>query len=114
MRKRTTTQQLQNAITNNLLTIEKAEIHHKSSNHIDEISADKFKDSFDFLCESGVFAEAISWHYGYDCGSNIYILETGRMNPHSEIIITVYLKAGDGVVNREDVDKALMIDESEG
>ena len=58
MRKRTTTGQLQQAITNNLLHIEKVEIYHKSTHKTDKISIDSFKDSLDFSCET-IFAPCI-------------------------------------------------------
>lgn len=107
MRKRTTTKQLQNAITNNLLTIVKAECHYKSSSRIDEISADKFKDSLDFLCESGCFMDVIGWHYERDYKTGDYEIECSRMNPHSEIIIIAHLCACENVSN-EDIEQALL------
>ena len=110
MRKRTTTQQLSTAITNNLLQIIKAEIYHKTSRKTETIDVDKFKDSLDFLCESGVFADAIGWHYERDFRTNGYIAETGRMNPDTEIIISVYLRVADGV-STEEVEKILKVEE---
>ena len=110
MQRRTTTQQLQNAIKNNLLIIKKAECSYKSSSRIDEINAEKFKNDFDFLCESGLFAESLGWHYEKDHESGEYILQTGRYNPHSEIIIAVYLKACENVSD-EDIEKALFFQE---
>ena len=112
MRKRTSTQQLQDAITNDLLQIMKADVYYKTSRRTETIDVERFQENFDFLCESGVFAETIGWHYGYDCESNIYILETGRMNPHSEIIITVYLRVNDGV-KVEDIERKLLFVEEE-
>lgn len=107
MRKTTTTKQISTALSNNLLTIEKAECHYKSSSRIDEISAEKFKNDFDFLCEAGVFAESLGWHYEKDIKTSGYIIETGRHNPNSEIIITVYMKACENASD-EDIDKALL------
>ena len=107
MRKRTTTKKLLEAIANNLLIITKAECHYKSSSRIDKISADKFKDSLDFLCESGIFSESLGWHYERDHKTNDYILETGRYNPHSEIIITVYMRICNGA-SAENVEKELL------
>lgn len=104
MRKRTTTKQLNSAITNNLLHITKAEIYYKTSRKTETIDVDKFKDSLDFLCESGVFSDAIGWHYERDFRTNGYIAETGRMNPDTEIIISVYLRVADGV-STEEVEK---------
>lgn len=112
MRKQTTTQKLNTAITNNLLQITKAECHYKSSNRIDEISADKFKNNFDFLCESGVFADCVGWHYEKNYKTGQYIAETGRMDGSVEKIIVVYLGVCEDV-NVEDVDKALSVSEEE-
>ena len=113
MRKQTTTQKLQQAITNNLLHIVKAEIYHKTSRKTGTIDTDKFYENFSFLCESGCFMDALGWHYGTDTKTNGYIAETGRMNPDSEIIITVYLDVCGGV-SREDVERTLLFEEREG
>ena len=107
MRRKTTAKQIHTAITNNLLTIEKAECHYKTTHKTDIVSADKFKNDFDFLCESGLFAESLGWHYEKDHKTNDYIFETGRYNPHSEIIITVYMHICNGA-NRESVEKELL------
>ena len=110
MQRRTTTQQLQNAITNNLLIITKAECHYKSSSRIDEISSDTFLENLQFLCEAGVFADTIGWHFEKDYRSGTYILETGRLNPHSEIIIAVYLDVCNGISDSE-ISEALLFQE---
>lgn len=107
MRRRTTTQQISTAITNNLLQLVKAECHYKSSSRIDEISKEKFKNDFDFLSESGIFSEFPDWHYEKDHKSGRYILESGRYNPHSEIIITAYLDVCNGA-SSENVEKELL------
>lgn len=112
MRKQTTTKQLQNAISNNLLHITKTEVYYKTSRKTETIDADKFKDSLDFLCESGVFADAVGWHFERDHKLNGYIAECGRKNPDTEIIVTVYLGVGEGV-KRKDVDMALSVTEEE-
>ena len=112
MQKRTTTKQLNTAITNNLLTITKAECHYKSSNRIDEIGIEKFRNDFDFLCESGLFAESLGWHYELDHKTNAYILESGRYNPHSEIIITIYMRVCNGA-SAENIEKELLFLEEE-
>ena len=107
MQKRTTTKQISTVITNNLLYVVRAECSYKSSNRIDKISAEKIKNDFDFLCESGIFAESLGWHYERDHKTNDYILETGRYNPHSEIIITVYMRVCNGA-SIESVEKELL------
>lgn len=109
MRRETTTQKLQQAITNNLLIIEKAEIYHKTTHQTNEITAEKFKDSLDFICET-IFADFIGWHCERDFEARGYIAECGRMNPNSEIIISVYLSVGDGV-STEEVEKILKVEE---
>lgn len=61
----------------------------------------------DFLCKSGIFMDAIGWHYEKDCKSNGYIVECGRINPDTEIIISVYLRVCAGV-NVEDIERTLL------
>ena len=113
MIRRTSTQQLQNAITNNLLKITKAEIHHKSSKQVDEISIDSLKESLDFLAET-IFTGMIDWHFerSLNAGGE-YIFDSGYRNPHSEDVVTVYLKAGENVVDREDIERTLLFVEEE-
>ena len=113
MRKRTTTRQLSEAITNNLLIITRAECRYKSSSRIDEISAEKFKNDFDFLCESGVFADFVDWHYERNLSEkDEYIFNSGAMNPFTENIVTVYVRVGNGV-KVEDIEKILLFAEEE-
>lgn len=112
MRKRTTSKQLKQVITNNLLHIAKAEIYHKTSRETETIDANKFYENFSFLCESGCFMDALGWHYERNLKENAYIAECGRMNPDSEVIIPVHLDVCEGVVG-EDVDEVLKIMEEE-
>ncbi len=112
MRKVTTTRKINEAITNNLLHIEKAEVHYKTSGKTAIIDTDRFIENFSFLCESGIFADAIDWHYERDHKLNGYIIECGRMNPDTEIIVTVYLGVGEGVIG-EKIDMALSVTEEE-
>ena len=108
MRKITTTTKINEAISNNLLQITKAECSYKSFNRIDEISAEKFKESLDFLCEAEIFADFVDWHFERNLNKNDeYILDSGAMNPYSENIVTVYMRIGNGV-KVEDIDKALL------
>ena len=104
MRKVTTTTKLNKAFTNNLVKAEKVEVYYKTSGKTEIIDTDRFIENFSFLCESGVFADAIGWHYERDFRTNGYIAETGRMNPDTEIIISVYLRVADGV-STEEVEK---------
>lgn len=113
MRNKATTKQLNSAITNNLLHITKAEVYYKTSRKTETIDADKFKDSLDFLCESGVFVDFVDWHYERDISAeDEYIFDSGAMNPYSENVVTVYLHVNDGV-NVEDIEKALKVEEEE-
>lgn len=112
MRRITTTNKINEAITNNLLNITKAEIYYKTSGKTETIETDKFYEDFSFLCESGCFANAVGWYYERDIKSKGYIAETGRMNPDSEIIITVYLCVCNGA-SKENVEKELNVIEEE-
>lgn len=110
MRRETTTQKLRQVITNNLLIIEKAETYHKTSRKTETVDIDKFYENFSFLCESGCFMDALGWHYERDTKTNGYVAETGRMNPDSEVIISVYLDVCEGA-NIEDIERILKIEE---
>lgn len=112
MQRKTTTQQLQEAITNNLLRVTKAEIHHKSSKRVDEISIDSFQESLEFLAET-IFSGMLDWHY--EKISNVdgeYIVDSGAMNQHSEDIVIVYMRVNDHA-NREEVERTLLFTEEE-
>lgn len=102
MRKRTTTGQLNSAITNNLLQIAKVEVYYKTSRKTETMHTDTFKDSLEFLCET-IFSPCIGWYYedNFDSGSD-YIAECSRMDRSVDVIITVYLKLC-GNVDGEDV-----------
>ena len=111
MRKQTTTKQLNSAITNNLLHITKAGVYYKTSRKTEIIDTDKFKDSLDFLCESGVFADFVDWHYERNISTkDEYKVDSGAMNPYSENVVTVYLRVNDGA-NVEDIERILKIKE---
>lgn len=113
MRRRTTTKRLLEAITNGLLQITKTECSYKSSSRIDEISKETFLDSLAFINESGVFANFIDWRYERDLSENDgYIFDSGRMNPYTENIVTVFLRVADGV-NVEDIERELLFLEEE-
>lgn len=111
MRQKTTTQKLHEAISNNLLTIVKVQCSYKSSNRIDEISKEEFKDCLDFLSESGVFSGFVDWHYDMSPSEKgEYIIESGAKNPYSENIVTVYLRVGEDV-DVEDIEGSLLYEE---
>lgn len=107
MRKVATTRQIYEALSNNLLRITKVEIYNKTSRKTDVIDVNTFRENLDFLSESGIFADCIGWYYEDNCDSgNDYIVECSRRDASVNVIVTVYLKVGDGV-NREDIDKVL-------
>ena len=111
MTRRTTTKQISEALSNNLLQVKKAEVYYKTSRKTDVIT-DSFFENLAFLSESGVFSDCIGWTFDKDCKTNDYICETGRMNGSSENIVTVYLRVYEGV-NVEDIEKTLLLQESE-
>lgn len=107
MRKVTTTNKINKAIANNLLQIEKAEVYYKTSRKTETIDTDRLTENFSFLCESGIFMDAIGWLYERDCKTGLYITECGRLNPDVEIIVTVYLSVcNDAKV--EDIERTLL------
>lgn len=112
MRKVTTTNKINEALANNLLHIERAAVYYKTSRKTETIDTDKFTENFSFLCEAGVFMDALGWHFERDIKSKGYIAETGRMNPDSEIIISVYMDVCNGAC-RENVEKVLEVSEEE-
>lgn len=110
MRKVTTTSKIKIALNEGMLKVTKAEIYYKTLGTTEVVNTDLFCESLDFLCKSGIFVDALGWHYGRGAKTNGYIAETGRMNPDSEIIITVYLDVCEGV-DREEVDGILKFEE---
>lgn len=111
MRRRTTTEQINEALSNNLLQIVKAEVYYKSS-HKADIITDSFLENMQFLCESGCFLNRVGWHYERDYRTEQYIIETGRMDGDSENIVTVYLRVCEGV-SGEDIERILVMTEEE-
>lgn len=107
----TTTKKINETLINNFLHIGKVEVYYKTSGKTETIDAGTFQKSLDFLCET-IFADCIGWHYEKDYKTGQYIIETGRMNPNTEVIVAIYLWVCDGV-KREDVDMALSVSEEE-
>lgn len=112
MKRRTTTRQLNEALTNRLLSVTKAEVYYKSSRKTNVIEAESFLEDLQFLCETNVFMNCIGWTYQPDHRTGLYILEAGRSDAYSENIVTVYLRVGEGA-NTEDVEKVLLIKEED-
>lgn len=97
MKRRTTTVQINEALTTNLLTVTKVECYHKTSRQTDHINPESFIEYFQFLCESNVFMDCVGWIYQQDHKTGEYVLESGRSDGDSENIITVFLSVNDGV-----------------
>lgn len=112
MKRRTTTKQLNSAIANNLLKIQKAQCYYKTSRKTVTIDDDTFIENLHFLSEAGYFSDCIGWTYEKDYKTNGYIAECSRTDGNSENIVTVYLCANDGV-ECEDVEKMLVVEETE-
>ena len=112
MKRRTTTAQINEALANDLLTITKVECYHKTSRQTNVINPESFIDDFQFLCESGIFADCVGWHCQKDYKTNQYIAETGRMDGDSENIITVHMRVNEGV-KIEDIEKVLLMKEED-
>lgn len=112
MRKVTTTNKINETIANNLLRVTKAEVYYKTSGKTETMDADRFTENFSFLCESGIFMDALGWHFERDCKTGLYITECGRLNPDVEIIVTVYLGVCEGI-SREEIEQALSVSEEE-
>lgn len=110
MRKQTTTQQIQNVIRNNMLIPEKVEVYHKTSKKTEVIPNNKFLECFDFFCESGIFMDAIGWHFERNHKTDNYEIETGRMNASVDVIVTAYLRVCDNTTD-EEIEKALLFEE---
>ena len=112
MKRRTTTQKINSAITNNRLNPNKAECYNKTTRKIETINSGTLAENLQSLCESGVLALCIGWTFEKDFKTNGYIAECSRTDGNSENIVTVHLSVGDGV-NAENIEEALKIEETE-
>lgn len=102
MRKRTTTKQLNEALSNNLLQIVKVEIYNKTSRKTNVIDVNTFRENLEFLVEAGIFSNCIGWNYQDNCNADSdYIAECSRMDRSVDVIVTVYLNVGEGVIGEE-------------
>lgn len=111
MRKKTTTEKLNEAISGSLLQVTKAEVYYQTSRKTDLIT-NSFFENLQFLCESGCFTNCIGWIYKRDHTTGQYIVEAGRGDGDSENIVTAYLRVADGA-NGEDIEKVLKVTEEE-
>ena len=92
MRQRTTTKKLHEAISNNLLTINKVQCSYKSSSRIDEIDRETFKDNLDFLSEAGILADCIDWHFDMSPSKEgEYIIDSVELRIRVQRISSLYI-----------------------
>ena len=112
MKRRTATVQINEALTNDLLTITKVECYYKTSRITDLIKSESFLEDFQFLCESGIFADCIGWYFEKVYKTNKYIIECCRLDGGAENIITILLRVNDGVSD-DDVKNALLMKEED-
>ena len=112
MVRRTTTKQINDVLSNNLLQLTKAECYHKTTHKTEVIDTDTLIENLQFLCESGVFVDCVGWTYSKNCKTNSYIAECSRTDGNAENIITLYLGVGDDM-DVEDVNEALAVEETE-
>ena len=111
MKRRTTTAQINEALTSNLLTVTKVECYHKTSRQTDAVNPESFIEDFQFLCESGIFADCIGWYFEKVYKTNQYIVECCRLDGSAENIVTVYLRVSDGM--SDDVKNTLLMKEED-
>lgn len=109
MKRMTTTKQISDVLSNNLLQVTKAEVYYKISRKTDIIT-DSFLENLQFLCESGCFVNCVGWHYERDYRTGDYIIETGRMDGNSENVVIARLRVNGGV-SVENIEKILKIEE---
>ena len=70
-------------------------------------------ESFDFFCESGLFMDAIGWHYERNHKTGIYEVESGRMDGDSDVIIAAYFCKNTDVTDEMLKDSLLKIETEE-
>lgn len=109
MKRMTTTKQISDVLSNNLLQVTKAEVYYKTSRKTDIIT-DSFLENLQFLCESGCFMDCVGWHYERDYRTGEYILETGRMDGNSENVVIAHLRVNDSA-KIENIERTLKIEE---
>lgn len=107
MKLRTTTAKINEALTTNLLTVTRTECYHKTSRQTDAVNAESFLENFQFLCESGIFADCIGWYFEKVYKTNQYIIECCRLDGGAENIITVFMRVNDGV-ETDDIERVLL------
>ena len=111
MQRKTTTQQLQSAIKNNILILEKSEIYNKTTRETEVILNDKFLESFDFFYESVFFMDAVGWHFERDYKTGIYEIDACRLDGDADIVIIAYFRKNNGVSDEVVNDVLLKVEE---
>lgn len=111
MKRITTTKQINEVLSNNLLQVTKAEIYYKTSHKTDVIT-DFFLEDMQFFCESGCFMDRVGWRYEKDCTTGGYVIETGRKDGDSDCIIIAHLYVNENT-DTEEIERTLTIDEME-
>lgn len=113
MKKRTTTYQINKAISNNLLLVSKEEYYNKTTYQMSTLDNDTFTENLEFLVESGIFADCISWTYERNYKLNgEYIVEVGRMSD-CNVIVTVHCRVNDSA-DDDEVERLLLVEEDMG
>lgn len=110
MKRRTTTQKIDSAITDKLLIPIRAECYYKTTRQTEAIDNGKLVENLQFLSESGCFTDCIGWTFERDFKTGNYIAECSRTDGNSENIVTVYLRVNDSS-NVEDIERTLKIEE---
>lgn len=110
MKRRTTTQKINSAITDKLLIPIRAECYHKTTRQTEAIDNSTLVENLQFLSESGCFTDCIGWTFEKDFKTTGYIAECSRTDGNSENIVIVHLSVGDGVIDG-DLEKVLVFEE---
>ena len=107
MRRRTTTAQINAALS--MMEVIKAEYYDKDTYTTTTIDNATFTENLQFLAESGKLTDCMGWTYERNPGSDRgYIFESGRMNPECDVIVTVWMRVKDGVI-QEGLEELLLL-----
>lgn len=111
MKRRTTTAQINAALP--MMDVVRAEYGNKDTYTTTAIDAEIFTENLQFLAECGALIDCMGWNYERNPDADReYIFETGRMNAESDAFVTVWMHLKDDV-NRDEVEKMLLITEEE-
>ena len=111
MRRRTTTEQINDALP--MMEVVKAEYYNKDTYTTTAIDTEIFTENMQFLAESGKLTDCMGWTYERNPGSKSeYIFESGRMNAECNAYVTAWMRLNDDV-SMEDLEKMLLIKEED-